>query len=288
MDTDLKEIADFTLVKWSKYSITIGDVVLIMLLVVFLVTFLRLLRYFLTRLEKRGRIDKGRSNSVYQIIKYIVLVVAIVSTLQAIGIQISILLAGSAALLVGLGLGLQDTFNDIVSGLILLIEGNLQVGDIIEVDSMIGRVNEIKLRTSEIVTRDGVNIIVPNHKFVTDNVINWSHNKKPSRYRVSVGVAYKSDVVQVQQILYSCVKELSGTVLDVEEYKPIVRLSDFGESSIDFDILFWSYNYFKSEGMCSDLRFIIAKKFAENKIEIPFPQRDLHIIGKQLKEEEGG
>jgi small-conductance mechanosensitive channel len=151
------------------------------------------------------------------------------------------------------------------------------VGDVLEVEGIIGRVMAIKLRTSEIVTRDGVNIIVPNHKFVTDNVTNWSHSRKPTRFKVSVNVSYKSDVEQVREVLLKSVEELPGAVLGLKEYKPIVRLSEFEDSSVEFEVLFWSYDYFKFETIRSDLRFIIARKFKETGIEIPLPQRELYI-----------
>lgn len=154
-----------------------------------------------------------------------------------------------------------------------------------EVDGIVGRVTIIKLRTSEIVTRDGINIIVPNHKFITENVINWSHNKKPTRFKVEVGVAYGSDVEQVKALLLKSVEELPEAITGLKEYNPVIRLSDFAESSVNFDILFWSYNHFQFETIKSDLRFIISRKFKENHIEIPFPQRDIHIRNPNLSEE---
>lgn len=279
----MKEIFDFKLIELSKYSITAGDVITVAGAFLVLFVFLRLFKFLLSRLKKQGRIDAGRSNSVYQIVKYLLLVIVIAGSLETIGIKLSFLLAGSAALLVGLGLGLQQTFNDMVSGIILLVESNLQVGDVIEVEGVVGKVNAIKLRTSEIITRDGINIIVPNHKFVTDNVINWSHNKKPRRFKVSVGVSYNSNAENVRKILLDCVNQLPGAVLDMSVYKPVVRLSDFADSSINFDVLFWSYDYFRFESLRSDLRFIIAQKFAENNIQIPYPQRDLHIVSDATK-----
>lgn len=285
MNARLKEIFDFKLIELSKYSITTGDIVTVLGAFLILFLFLRLFKFLLNRLKKQGRIDAGRSNSVYQIVKYLLIVIVIAGSLETIGIKLSFLLAGSAALLVGLGLGLQQTFNDMVSGVILLIESNLQVGDVIEVEGVVGRVQAIKLRTSEIATRDGINIIVPNHKFVTDNVINWSHNKKPRRFKVSVGVSYSTDAELVRTVLLECVNQLPGAVLDMSVYKPVVRLSDFADSSVNFDVLFWSYDYFRFESVRSDLRFIIAKKFAENNIQIPFPQRDLHIVSDATKKE---
>lgn len=274
------------IINWGKLHVTPADLISIAIGLILVVAALRLVRFLLKRLEKQGRLDSGRGNSVYLIIKYLVIVIAIAVLIESLGFKLSIILAGSAALLVGLGLGLQDTFNDFVSGIIILVEGSIQVGDVLEVEGIIGRVVAIKLRTSQIVTRDGVNMIVPNHKFITDNVINWSLNRKPTRFKVNVGVSYKSDVEQVREILMKSVEELPGAVLGLKEYKPVVRLADFGESAIAFDVLFWSYDYFKFETIRSDLRFIIARKFKEGGIEIPFPQRDVHIKTAPPKQED--
>lgn len=282
----MEKLLDKDILNWGKIHLTFADLIGIAIGIALILVFLRFIRFLLKRLEKQGRLDSGRGNSVYLIIKYLVIVIAIGVLIESLGFKLSIILAGSAALLVGLGLGLQDTFNDFVSGIIILVEGSIQVGDVLEVEGIIGRVVAIKLRTSQIVTRDGVNMIVPNHKFITDNVINWSLNRKPTRFKVHVGVSYKSDVEQVREILMKSVEELPGAVLGLKEYKPVVRLADFGESAIAFDVLFWSYDYFKFETIRSDLRFIIARKFKEGGIEIPFPQRDVHIKTAPPKQEE--
>lgn len=273
----MEKFLDREIISWGKLHITPADLISIAIGIILVIASLRFVRFLLKRLEKKGRLDSGRGNSIYLIVKYVVIVVAIGVLIESLGFKLSILLAGSAALLVGLGLGLQETFNDFVSGIIILVEGTIQVGDVLEVEGIIGRVTAINLRTSQVVTRDGVNIIIPNHKFVTDNVINWSHSRKPTRFKVSVMVSYKSNVEKVREILLKSVEELPGAVLGLKEYQPIVRLSEFGENSIEFDVLFWSYNYFKFETIRSDLRFIIARKFKEDGIEIPLPQRELYI-----------
>lgn len=273
----MEKFLDREIISWGKLHVTPADLISIAIGIILVIASLRFVRFLFKRLEKKGRLDSGRGNSIYLIVKYVVIVVAIGVLIESLGFKLSILLAGSAALLVGLGLGLQETFNDFVSGIIILVEGTIQVGDVLEVEGIIGRVTAINLRTSQVVTRDGVNIIIPNHKFVTDNVINWSHSRKPTRFKVSVMVSYKSDVEKVREILLKSVEELPGAVLGLKEYQPIVRLSEFGENSIEFDVLFWSYNYFKFETIRSDLRFIIARKFKEDGIEIPLPQRELYI-----------
>ncbi len=280
----MDKILDHTLFSWGKLTLHFSDIILIGGSILSILIILRITHFLLKRIEERGRIDSGRRNSIYLIIKYLLIIFVFAFTLEGLGVKLSIFLAGSAALLVGLGLGLKETFNDFVSGILLLVEGTIQIGDVLEVEGIVGRVTIIHLRTSEIVTRDGINIIVPNHKFVTENVINWSHNKKPTRFKVAVGVSYQCDVNQVKEILLKSIEELPGAITGLKEYNPVIRLSDFAESSVNFDILFWSYDYFRFETIKSDLRFIISRRFKENNIEIPFPQRDVHIRNGSLKE----
>jgi small-conductance mechanosensitive channel len=194
--------------------------------------------------------------------------------LDTLGIRLTLLLAGSAALLVGIGLGLQQVFKDIVSGFFLLFEGNLKVGDVVELEGDVGIVKEIGFRTTKIENRDNIILIIPNSKFIGENVINWSHIEQKTRFSVDVGVAYGSDVELVKKVLLECARDHQ----EVTEYpKPFVRFDDFGNSSLDFQLFFWTDNAFRVENIKSDLRFAIDKKFRENKITIPFPQRDVHI-----------
>jgi small-conductance mechanosensitive channel len=188
------------------------------------------------------------------------------------------MLAGSAALLVGLGLGLQQTFNDIVSGIIILIEGTIRVGDVLELEGLVGRVTEIKLRTSTVYTRDGMNVIVPNHRFINENVVNWTHNHLANRFRITVGVAYGSDEQLVHKLLKECAEAHDDVITKETDRSVLVRLIGFGDSSLDFEILFWSRNAFRIEQTKSDIRFAILKAFREAGITIPFPQHDVHLI----------
>ena len=271
----LKDILSFKLLETKEFSLEVLDILVV--LIIFIATRLLLLsiRSILNRLVIRKAIDERNKESFWLLIKYFVWVIAIILSLEAVGFKITILLAGSAALLVGLGLGLQQIFSDIVSGIFLLVEGTVKIGDIMEVDGIIGKVTEINLRTSEILTRDGIMIIVPNHKFITENVVNWSHNAFLTRFDIKVGVAYGSDPEQVKRILNECAEEHPD--VNTTAHPAIVRLTNFGESSLDFQLLFWSSNGFLIENTKSELRFMVVKKFRDGGIEIPFPQRDLHV-----------
>ena len=182
------------------------------------------------------------------------------------------------ALLVGLGLGLQQIFQDIMSGIAILFEGSLKVGDIVEIqDNIIGRVIEIGLRTSKIETRDNIIMVVPNSKFVTDIVINWSHMEKKTRFHIDVGVAYGSDVEKVSQVLLQCAEDINKIS---KTPPPFVRFSDFGNSSLDFQLYFWTTETFQVEYIKSEIRYKIDSAFRANGVHIPFPQRDVHIKSK--------
>jgi small-conductance mechanosensitive channel len=198
--------------------------------------------------------------------------------LETLGVKLNVVLAGSAALLVGVGLGLQSTFNNFVSGIILLFEGSIRVGDILELDGDVIRIERIGLRTSKAINRDEIVIIIPNSLITSNKVINWSHQQKRTRFKIKVGVAYGSDIDLVIKVL----KESALEHKDITDKSTIIaRFVDFGSSSLDFELLFFSDNVFRIENVKSDIRKIIIKKFTENNITIPFPQVDMHIVSDQ-------
>lgn len=278
----LKNILNFPIFEYKDYHFDLAH--LIIIIVIFVTT--KLIIYFFRSLLKglvnNDRVDARNGQSFLLLFKYFVWVIAFVLILEVIGVKITILLAGSAALLVGIGLGLQQIFSDIISGIFLLVEGSVKIDDIMEVDKIVGKVTEIKLRTSEILTREGIVIIVPNHKFITENVVNWSHNVPLTRFDISVGVAYGTDPELVKGILLQCAEEHKD-VNTSKKNPPFVRLVNFGDSSLDFRLLFWSKNGFMIENTKSELRFLIVQKFKENGVQIPFPQRDLHVKSGKLK-----
>lgn len=273
---NIRDFLQFQLFQIQDNAVTIGDLVIVAVILIST----KFIIYLLSRIFKKKitgqRFDLGRTHAIIQVIKYILWITAIVVALDTINIEITFLLAGSAALLVGIGLGLQQIFQDILSGVALLFEGSLKVGDIVEIeDEVVGKVKEIGLRTSKIETRSNIIMIIPNSKFITDNVINWSHLEKKTRFSVKVGVAYGSDVDKVRELLLGCANEHNDIT---KSPKPFVRFTDFGNSSLDFELFFWTTNTFWVENIKSDLRFQINRAFNENAIRIPFPQRDIHIV----------
>ncbi|MDP5171787.1 MAG: mechanosensitive ion channel [Bacteroidia bacterium] len=232
--------------------------------------------------------DQGRRLAVFQIGRYIVYLLAILLMLTSLNINLSVLIASSAALFIGIGLALQNTFSDIASGIVILVDRTIEVGDVIMLDSLEleGKVKEIRLRSTIIETLDAMTVIVPNSRFTTTNVVNWSFNDKVTRFRVRVGVAYGSNVQLVRKILVLAAQN-HGLILNKPE--PKVRFTEFGESSLDFELLFWTSRVMEYQDIKSDLRFKIEADFRKNGIQIPFPQRDLHIVSdfrQQEKESE--
>ncbi len=277
----LNEILEYNFISIGEYHLNLLDFIKATLIIITA----RLLMWFIAGLLKRvfarRGVDGGRQYAVKQFIKYIVYTFTALLVIQAFGVNLSLLWAGSAALLVGIGLGLQEMFTNLISGIILLLEGTVEVGDIVIVDNTVGKVNKIGFRTCEIETRDEIMIIVPNSKMVTDKVINWSHNKTPSRFQVRAGVAYSSDIELVSKLMIQAAKKHSAVM---EKPEPWVQFEDFGESSLNFTLHFHATEFWRIERIKSEIRYSITQLFRENKVEIPFPQRDLWIRGG-LKDE---
>lgn len=273
---NLKEFLEFEILSTDNFTLTVYHLLIALLILVVTRVLTFIIHRIFNRQEKRKRIDHGTSQAIYQLIKYILWVIAIAFTLDTVGIKITFLLASSAALLVGLGLGLQNIFQDFVSGISLLIEGTLKVNDVVEIaEGEVGRVKEMNLRTSKLETRDNIILIVPNSKLINDVVINWSHIEKKTRFRVKVGVAYGSDVPLVKKVLLECA---SNEELIVNSPPPFVRFVDFGNSSLDFELFFWTTETFRVEDTKSNIRYKIDDAFRKNNIRIPFPQRDVHFF----------
>jgi len=223
---------------------------------------------------RQKEINVGSQYAINRLLTYFVFVIAAVATLQYLGVNLTVLLGGAAALLVGIGLGLQQTFNDLICGIILLFERTVEIGDVVDIQGLVGTVKKIGIRTSLVETRDNVSVIVPNSKLVADNVVNWSYFDNRTRFRVSVGVAYGSDTELVRNILQE-VATAHPKVL--RRPHPLIRFVNFGDSSLDFEILFWSREMIAIEDVKSDLRFEIDRRFREANITIPFPQRDVWL-----------
>ncbi|UMB61572.1 mechanosensitive ion channel [Lutibacter sp. A80] len=273
MDT-LNSILNFEIFSIGDTTVKISKLAVIVLTIFVIKILLWIVKKTLIRKHKITTLDTGTSYAIYQIIKYVLYVAAISFILENFGIKVTLLLASSAALLVGVGLGLQQTFNDIVSGFILLTERSIKINDVLEVDDEVVKIESIGLRTSKALNRDDISIIIPNSLITTSKVINWSHQSQKTRFKIDVRIAYGSDVDLALKILEESAFE-HPKVFNRELIE--ARLINFGYSSLDLQLLFFSKNVFRIDRTKSSIRKIINRKFAENNIKIPFPQMDVHF-----------
>lgn len=277
MKEDILDFLTFKLIDTKTIDFTVYQLVLLLLVLFFTGFILKFIRKIITR--KLPVEDQNKFISLFQFAKYIIYILVIVFTLDASGVNVNVFLTASAALFVGVGFALQTFFQDVISGILMILDQSLHVGDIIEVEGKVGEVREIKLRTTRMVTRNDRVMVIPNHIFMTNLLFNWTQNTTTNREQVSVGVAYGSDVRLVKQVLKDCVKDVEGVV----ENQPItVLFEDFADSSLNFSVYFYVYNGMKSPKIQSDIRFKIDDAFKQNNISIPFPQRDIHLISNKL------
>tara|TARA_B100000795_G_scaffold223221_1_gene178332 strand:+ start:8741 stop:9631 length:891 start_codon:yes stop_codon:yes gene_type:complete len=239
--------------------------------------FLKWISVLLTR--KMEEQDKLKFISFFKFIQYITYIIVAFAVLSATGINVTPFLAASAALLVGLGLALQELFQDVIGGVFIFIDKSLLVGDIVEVDGRVARVIEVKLRITRAITRDDKIVVIPNHKFISEIIINYTQNHKTTREFVKIGVAYGSDIKKVETLLLQSVNAQRGVL---KSPKPFVLFEDFGESALQFSVLFFITDSFSDPRIKSEIRYRIDQLFRENNISIPFPQRDIHVINKTL------
>jgi len=260
---------DFT----DKISVSVLDVIIIITAVFLTTLLLKLAFKIITR--KLPKQDKNKFKVVFGYLRWVVYFIILFITLHAVGVNVTAVFAASAALLLGVGLALQTLFQDIISGIFILVDQSVHVGDIIELEGKVGRVEEIKLRTTRAVTIDNKVLVIPNHLYLTNSLYNWTQNGSNTRESVSVGVAYGSDVELVRKLLIQAASTHPDIISSPE---PTVLFTDFGDSSLNFKLVFTINDSFLAQFPKSDIRFEIDKLFRENNISIPFPQRDIHII----------
>ena len=256
----------------SDISFSVGSLIIIL--------FVFILTRFLLKLSKRlllYRMDEDtqyKFRSIFTFFNYFVYLIVILITFDNIGVNVTAIFAASAALLVGVGLALQTFIQDIISGIFIIADKAVHVGDIIDIDGQIGKVENITLRTTRAVTIDNKVLIIPNHKFLTSILYNWTENGVITREHIKVSVAYDSDVNLVQQLLIDCATQHKQVL---KKPVPSVLLKDFGDNALIFQLFFTINKSFIAEKVKSDIRFSILAAFDKNKIEIPFPQRTLWV-----------
>ena len=264
------------LVDFFNYQIRIGsDIALspksisIILLVFFLTyLFLKLFRRVVFRTLNND--TKLKFRGILTFFNYLVYLIVILITLDNVGVKVSAIFAASAALLVGIGLALQTLIQDVFSGVSILADKTVHVGDVIQVDGQVGRVENITLRTTRAVTRDNKVLIIPNHKFLTSILFNWTENGVLTKEAIQFGVAYKTDV----NLLNEAIIEITNSHPKViKNPAPFLLFEDFGDNALMFKLIFSMNKSFEANIVKSDLRFKIFKGLKALNIEIPFPQR---------------
>lgn len=271
----LTDLLNYEFIFSENIHISVKSLLVVIVALVLTSLLLKLIRKIITR--KLPEQDKVKFISLFSYSKWFIYVIILLMTFHNVGVNVTAIFAASAALLVGIGLALQTLFQDIISGVFILIDQSVHVGDIIELDGKVGRVEDIHLRTTRAVTIDNKVLIIPNHLYLTNSLYNWTENGTETRENVEVGVAYGSDVQLVKNLLLQ-VADSHTAVL--KNPKPLVVFTDFGDSSLNFKLIFTMNDSFQALIPKSDMRFEIDRVFRENKVAIPFPQRDIHIIEK--------
>jgi small-conductance mechanosensitive channel len=238
-------------------------------------------RFLFNRFLAKSGLDRSLQYAIAQIVSNIVLIVGIFIVLDNAGIHLGALTVFAGAVGVGVGFGLQNIASNFISGLVILAERPITVGDRVEVAGIAGQVQHIRARSTVIVTNDNITMIVPNTKFIDSPVTNWTYGDPRVRFRIPIGVAYGSDVNKVREALTAAAREHPSALSDPA---PSVFLDKFGASTIDFELVVWSMEMsYRPRRFKSDLNFLIDKHLRTAGIEIPNPQRDLHIRSGVLK-----
>ncbi|MGM5469876.1 mechanosensitive ion channel family protein [Flavobacteriaceae bacterium LMO-SS05] len=256
-------------------SVSIMNLLILTAVLLVVSVLLTIIRKFLSR--KMPQDDKKKFKVVFGYAGWLVYVLVILITFDSLGIKVTGIFAASAAVLIGVGLALQTLFQDIISGVFILVDQSVHVGDIIEIEGKIGRVEEVKLRTTRATTADNKVLVIPNHLYLTNSLYNWTQNGVMTRESVSVGVAYGSDVQLVKKLLLQAASSQPEVLVTPP---PAVLFTDFGDSSLNFKVTFTLADSFNARFPQSNIRFEIDRLFREHSVNIPFPQRDIHIIEK--------
>jgi len=265
-------------------SISLLQIFLLVALLVFVFWLSsRTKRFLFNRFLAQSGLDRSLQYAISQIAANAVLVIGVFIVLQNTGIHLEALTVFAGAIGVGIGFGLQNITSNFISGLVILAERPITIGDRVEVAGVAGQVQKIRARSTVIVTNDNITMIVPNQKFIDSPVTNWTYGDARVRFRIPVGVAYGSDVELVRRKLIEAAEQDPHTL---KEPAPDVFFVAFGDSSLNFELVAWSDEMSnRPQTYRSDLNFAINRKLREAGIEIPFPQRDLNIRSGILKME---
>jgi small-conductance mechanosensitive channel len=277
--TELFGVFTKPLFQLGQTWISLATIVEFFVVISIFVLLSRLVRYLLrTRVLAHTKFEVGQQYAIARITSYMVLVLGLLIAVETAGINLSSLAVIAGALGVGIGFGLQNIVSNFVSGLIILAERPIQIGDRVDLgNNTVGKVVRIGARATHVLTNDNIMVIVPNSDFVSNRVVNWTHVDPRVRLRLTIGVGYSSDPHVVEKLLLEIANENPNVLKDPA---PSVAFKQFGESSLNFELRVWANDMAHRPGnLDSQLNFAIWDKFKKNGVEIPFPQRGVHIEG---------
>jgi len=274
--SDVLQIFNRPLFKIGESEINIGTIIVFFLSFYILIFASKKVRkVLLYKILARSKLKKNFRETIANSVRVFILLIGTIIIIQAVGIDLSALSLLAGALGVGIGFGFQKVTDNLISGLTILVEEPIKVGDRVEVGDVTGDVVNISLRSTTIITNDNISIIVPNSEFISSKVINWSHNSRVVRFRFPIGVSYNEDPEKIRSLLMEVAEENPNVH---KEPKPKIFFEGFGDSALNFSLGIWSSSHVdKPEIIKSEIYFAVFKKFKKNGIVIPFPQRDVHI-----------
>lgn len=261
-------------IELGSYELSLQSVLTFLSVILIAQILIWIVRFILRKFLRNTNFSEGTRFMVMRLVRTVVYVVVTLVALDTAGIDLTVFWASSAALLVGVGIGLQNFFNDVISGFVLLFEGGVRVGDELEVDGMMVRVERIDLRSTRVLTRYGNLIVIPNGLISGQSVRNFTQGENATLIHVDVGVAYGSDVKKVKRILLEAANADSDVIRKKET---AVLFNDFADSALMFSVYFWIEKPFLRKLIASNIRFRIDEAFRAEGVRIPFPQRDIHV-----------
>jgi len=267
---------EFELFHLGENIITLGSLVtfILSLIALFFIAS-RVYRVLIRKIFPRYNLKPGLGQTIAKLVQYLLIILGLVIIVQSSGIDLTPLGILFGALGVGIGFGLQNITNNFISGLIILFERPIKIGDRVELETVTGNVVSISARSTTVITNDNIAVIVPNSEFINSRVINWSLNDRNVRFNFPVGVSYKENPLRIKKLMLEVAHNNKGVLKKPE---PDVLFDEFGDSSLNFNLRVWTSEYSdRPKVLKSQLYYAIFEKFKEHNIEIPFPQRDLHL-----------
>jgi small-conductance mechanosensitive channel len=277
MIQQIKNIQNYKIFTLGNNEITVWKLTLFIaaIILLFIVTNIAA-RLLQNKVLPKKKLGIGMRYAISNLFKIFFISLGLIIIISTSGIDMSVLTVLFGTLGIGIGFGLQGVFGNFISGVIILLERPIKVGDRIEIGDTSGDVMEISARATTILTNDNTNIIIPNSDFINKEVINWSHNDKVIRFRIPLGVSYSSDVRLVEKLLLEVADENPDVL---KSPASVVRFINFGDSALKFELRIWTTSLIHKQGkITSDLNFAVLEKLTLNNIVIPFPQRDVHLI----------